>query len=151
MIEIFGSIPTLYAFLTMNSLSQLGPLKPPTQLHMQVSVFRVPPFWHIRLQADTEQNQQDNSIITVTCHKCEPVRSAPSPIVSVTCRIYSYSWDQPGTLTSTGSPTVAICTVTCTGSFIERPSILTCQRTGCSSKKTLSDLLLHMYMHTLIH
>lgn len=33
-----------------NSLSQLSPLKPPAQLHMQVLSSRVPPFWHTLLQ-----------------------------------------------------------------------------------------------------
>ena len=44
---------------SMHSLSQLDALKPPAQLHMQVTGFRVPPFWHIRLQAgrDTEQRK----------------------------------------------------------------------------------------------
>ena len=87
MIGIIGSIPTLYTLLTINSLSQLGPLKPPAQSQVQVPVTRVPPFRQVLLQADTEQNQQGSSIITVTCHKCEPFRSAPSPIVSVTWRI----------------------------------------------------------------
>ena len=44
---------------SMHSLSQLGPLKPSAQSHMQVTGFRVPPFWHTRLQAgrDTEQRK----------------------------------------------------------------------------------------------
>lgn len=33
-----------------HSLSQLSPLKPPAQLHMQVLSSRVPPFWHTLLQ-----------------------------------------------------------------------------------------------------
>ena len=44
---------------SMHSLSQLDPLKPPAQPHVQVTGFRVPPFRHTRLQAgrDTEQRK----------------------------------------------------------------------------------------------
>ena len=51
-------------------------------------------------------------------------------------------------LTSTGSPTVAICTITRTGWAIEHPSILTCPSTGCKSNKTLSGLPLCRIMHS---
>ena len=40
--------------LTMHSHSQLGPLKPPAQLHVQVPVSRVPPFWQVRVQANRQ-------------------------------------------------------------------------------------------------
>ena len=54
----------------------------------------------------------------------------------ITDTTYSISCCTPcSALTSTGSPTVAICTGTCTGSFTECPSILTCQSTGCNSKR----------------
>ena len=92
--------------------------------------------------------------------------SAPSPIASGTCRIFT-PWTSPGlyvknisyehhvlkqclagfklpsnALTFTVIPTVAICTCTCTGPYTERSSILAFQCTGCNSGKTLSDLLL---------
>ena len=47
------SAPGDLPLLTMHSLSQLAPLKPFAQLHMQVPLFRVPSFWHTRLQAET--------------------------------------------------------------------------------------------------
>ena len=43
---------------TMHSLSQLAPLKPLAQLHVQVPVSKVPPFRQVRLQAGKQQKMQ---------------------------------------------------------------------------------------------
>ena len=48
---------------TMYSLSQLDPLKPPTQEHIQVPSFSVPPFWHIRLQAVVEERGKKEVVL----------------------------------------------------------------------------------------
>ena len=44
--------------LTMHSLSQLSPLKPPAQLHVQAPVSRVPPFRQVWLQAGEQQKME---------------------------------------------------------------------------------------------
>ena len=77
---------------SMYSLSQLDPLKPSAQSHMQVPSSRVPPFWHDRIQAAWQEARMLNSFIyhdcifsTVTrdlsiianyhCHNCLPSKT----------------------------------------------------------------------------
>ena len=59
------SVLRKHAKQKLHSLSQLAPLKPPTQEHIQFPVSKVPPFWHIRLQAGRKESPKHNSFVMV--------------------------------------------------------------------------------------
>ena len=155
----------MYTWQKLHSLSQLFPLKPPEQSHMQVPLSRVPPFWHNRIQAVRQEARTFNSIVTIVsfplltrgpsiitndqCHNCLPnrtndrcvlipARDTMARIPQCLAAIHNSFQARKSTLTSTGVPTVTICTVTCTGWFTACSSILTHPSTCCNSEKISS-------------
>ena len=149
----------------LRSLSQLFPLKPPEQSHTQVPPSRVPPFWHNWIQAVRQEARTFNSIVTIVsfplltrgpsiitndqCHNClhnktndrcvlVPAGDTLARIPQCLADMHNSFQGRKYTLTSTGVPTVTICTGTCTGWFTACSSILTHQSTCCNSEETSS-------------
>ena len=69
-------LQAVYLFIiwthSLHSLSQLAPLKPPAQSHVQVLLSRVPPFRHTRLQAIIQSKKKGSfeCFFVLYTHQC---------------------------------------------------------------------------------
>ena len=108
------------------------------QEHSIVTIVPFPPL--TRGPSIITNDQCHNCLPNRTNYRCVliPARDTMARIPQCLAAIHNSFQGRKYTLTSTGVPTVTICTVTCTGWFTACSSILTHPSTCCNSEKISS-------------